>query len=562
MSLPISIPLPKKASIHDFRRRWLVPILFLNGISLLLFFGFYSIDHLAAGGVFAAGVGPWQRYVAFDSRSITDAVSALAGMTAAVFGIVVTVVSIVVQLSASRYSGVTRMYLRDNVNLTVMAYYVITCVSGVWLSVSIQEAFVPRTALLAELVAVSLGIAMMAPYFGYVFWFLEPGNIIERIRREALDAVERGVSSNVRAVVSDAQIRVIAALEELTDVTRSSISNKDKVIAGLAVDSIKDLVLDYLTKKPASDSLWFQLGNAARSNPDFVAMDPESLIDLELRRSWFEWKALRQFLGIYNESLTAMRDIDYLVAIDTRYIGVAAADASDREVVRLALHYKNSFLRSTLNERDVRTSYNALNQYRLLIERLVRDESLKDMAIEAVGYLAYYGRMSFGMDQPFVTETIAYDFSTLCQVASECHASCESALLERFLQLDRPLRSTSEEPALLGVRKAQVKLAAFYLSTGQVTKARLICEDMRQEPIERLSAIRSAIEGVVAKDFWVIIDRGRIFEYMPDAQRAALVQFFAWLGITSPLDDIEPPPPSTAALSISPSQIFPSTRRN
>jgi hypothetical protein len=556
MSLPRSIPLPKKAAIHDFRRRWLAPILLLNGLSLALFFGFYSIDHFAAGGHWSGGGGPWNRYLAFDPSSITDAVSSLAGMNAAVFGIVVTVVSIVVQLSASRYSGVTRMYLRDPINMTVMAYYVITCVAGIWLSVSIQEQFVPRVALTAMLVATSLGLAMMAPYFGYVFWFLEPGNIIDRIRREAVSAIVQGTHSRHSSVVADAQMRAVSALEELTDVTRNSISSKDKVIASLAVDSIKDLVLDYLRRKPESGSLWFRLSEAARSNPDFVAMDPESLTDLETRMNWFEWKALRQYLGIYNESLGAMRDIDYLVSIDTRYVGAAAAGIHDRQIIRLALHYKNSYLRSTLNARDVRTAYNVLNQYRLFVEVLVRDESLKDMAIEAVGYLAYYGRMSFGMDLPFVTETIAYDFSALCQVASECHASCEIPFLERFLQLDRPLRTHGEEPALLGIRKAQVKLATYYLSTGQVNKARMICEDLRQEPVERLSLIRSSLEGVTTKDFWEIIDRGRNFEYMPDSQRITLAKFFNWLGIASPSDEIEPPPPSTVALSDPPSQPY------
>jgi hypothetical protein len=549
MSLPTATSLTKPSAIHDFRRRWLFPILLLNGLSLGLFFAFYSVDHLAAGGALGHGAGPLLRYVHFDSESITDAVSALAGMIAAVFGIVVTVVSIVVQLSASRYSGVTRMYLRDPVNLTVMAYYIVTCVSGIWLSVSIQTGFVPRATIFVMLGATSIGLAMMAPYFGYVFWFLEPGNIIERIRREALAAIRRGTSSRAVIVVADAQVRAISSLEELTDVARGSISSKDKVIASLAVDSVKDLVLDYLKHKPNSNALWFHLGTAARSNPDFVAMDPESLADLEDRRTWFEWKSLRQYLGIYNEALGSMRDIDYLVAIDTRYIGAASAEAGDRELLRLTLHFKNSFLRSTLNARDVRTAYNMLNQYRLLVEGLVRDERHRDIAIEAVGYLAYYGRMSFGMELPFVTETIAYDFSALCQVASECHASCEMALLDQFLLLDRPLRSHGEEPALLGIRKAQVKLAAYYLSTSQVAKARLIFDDLRDEPIERLTAIRSALESVTTKDFWEIIDRGRNFEYMPEAQRRCLGQFFSWLGVSSRTGDVEPPPPSTAALS-------------
>jgi hypothetical protein len=554
MSLPLPIPLPKKAAIHDFRRRWLAPVLLLTGLSLSLFFGFYSIDHLAYGGQMRGGLGPLLRYVDFDPGSITDAVSSLAGMIAAVFGIVITVVSIVLQLSANRYAGVTRMFLREPVNLTVMAYYVITCVSGIWTSVSIKEHFVPRTALVAMLTATTVGLALMVPYFGYVFWFLEPQNIIERIRREALDAVRQGTTSNVARVVAAAQVRAIAALEELTDVTSSSIGQKDKVIASAAVDAMKDLVLDYLKHKPLEDCPWFRLSEDARANPDFVAMDPESLVDLELRRTWFEWKAMRKYLGVFNEALGAMRDINYLVAIDARYLGAAAVAGRDLELVRLVLHYKNSFLRSTLNARDVRTAYNILNQYRILVEHLVRDDALSDMAIEAVGYLAYYGRMSFGLDLAFVTETIAYDFSTLCQVAVESEARCETQLLERFLQLDQPLRKGGDEPALMGVRKAQVKLATFYLAKGHTSKARIIYEDMRHEPQERLSAIRSALEGVTNKDFWEVIDRGRNFEYMPPAQRRALAQFFAWIGIMAQDQEIEPPLPSSVALSESPSR--------
>ena len=106
-------------------------------------------------------------------------------------------------------------------------------------------------------------------------------------------------------------------------------------------------------------------------------------------------------------------------------------------------------------------------------------------------------------------------------------------MLEHFLELDRPLRVQKQESALLGVRKAQVKLAAYYIAQGDEAKARLISKDMQGEPLERLLAIRHALESVTSKDFWEIIDRGRNFEYMPPKQRAALATFFSWLGVHS-----------------------------
>ena len=179
--------------LGNFRKQWLVPIVVLTSTSLLVFWAFYSFDHFFTGGdVQPPFKTPFARYVQFDPSSITDAVSSLAGMIAAVFGIVITVVSIIVQLSADRYTGVARMFLRDRVNLVVMGYYLIACVCGVWLSVSIHRDYVPRMALLVMISATTLGLVLMAPYFRYVFWFLEPMNIISRIRSEAVGVARRG----------------------------------------------------------------------------------------------------------------------------------------------------------------------------------------------------------------------------------------------------------------------------------------------------------------------------------------------------------------------------------
>ncbi len=512
----------------SFRKQWLMPIAVLSSAALALFWGFYTVDHFITGGASQPRAPtPFGRYIHFDPSSITDAVSSLAGMIAAVFGIVITVVSIIVQLSADRYTGVARMFLRDRINLVVMGYYLIACVCGVWLSLSVHHDYVPRLALLAMIGATTFGLVLMAPYFRYVFWFLEPMNIISRIRREAVGVAVRGAGDRDRHRAALAQAQILSAMEELTDITSNSISGKDKIIASGAVDALKDFSLAYLANKPLATDGWFGIGAQIRQNPDFVAMDPESLVDLEVRRTWVEWKVMRQYLGIYNEALVSMRDINYLIAIDTRYLGEAAGTARDAELIELVFRFMNSYLRSTLNARDVRTAYNVLNQYRLLIEAMIR---LKNggAVLEGVKHMNYYGHVSFDMKLTFVTETVAYDLSALCQYANEQGSPEEEAMLAQFLELDRPLRVSSQENALLGVRKAQVKLAAFYLMRGEQQKARRIARDMQNEPADRLLSIRRALEAVESKDFWEIIDRGRNFEYMPPAQRACLADFFSW----------------------------------
>ncbi len=518
----------------SLRSQWILRIGILLAVAAVVFWTLYSLDFFFTGRRFeATPTNPLTHYLNFDPGSISDAISSLAGNIAAIFGLVITVVSIIVQLSADRYTGVTRMFFRDRLNIGVMAYYLVVCIYAVWLSMSLQHDYVPRAVIVTMLGATTTGLLLMPPYFGYVFWFLEPTTIIHRIRSDAVKTAGKGALESNRAACFEAQATTLNAMEELTDITSNSISGKDKIIASGAVDALKDFALEYLKVKARATKDWFSIGAGIRENPDFVAMDPESIEDLEERRTWVEWKVMRQYLGIYNEALATMRDINYLIAIDTRYIGEAAIHARDRELLSLVYRYMNSYLRVTLNARDVRTAYNVLHQYRLLVETMLRNDH-GEAALEGVKYMKYYAHVSFDMKLTFVTETVAYDVSTLCEVANRVGAREEPEMLKEFLELDQPLLARGQEKGLLGVRKAQVKLASYYLLTQQEPKARLICKDMEGEPRERLLAIRKQLESVTSKDFWEIIDRGRNFEFMPVEQRECMKTFFSWLSLDAP----------------------------
>lgn len=512
------------------RRLWLYPVVILASIAFVGFAAFYLVDYnVTGGGAATTDDGALDHYVRFDPHSITDAISALGGMTAAVLGIVITVVSLLVQLSSERYTGVAQMFLRDRINLAVMAYFVVACVCGVFLSLSVHSNFVPRATLIAMIVATSFGLVLMLPYFAYVFRFLEPGNLIERIRKEAVGALAGGATEKDPVKVAAAQLPALTAMEELTDITSNSISGKDKIIASRAVDSIKDFVLEYLAVKTRASKSWFRIGQDIRDNPDFVAMDPESLADLETERTWLEWKALRQYLGIYAEAQASMPDINYLIAIDTRYIAEAALAHKDRHLVELAFRFMNSYLRAALNARAVRTAYNVLNQYRLMIEAMIAGGE-HEVAVEGVRHMIYYGRTSYDLQLGFVTETVAYDVGAICEFAhQETAGTLDDRMLTMFLDLDQPLRAKRQESALQGIRKAQLKLACYYLDKGQSGRARRIADDMAGEDAARLATIREQLERVKSKEFWEIIDRGRNFEYMPSRQRTQLAAFFEML---------------------------------
>lgn len=512
-------------------RHWVAPVVTMAAAALVFFVAFYAFDYMLTGGTLLSAGGLWQHYTAFTPDLVSDALPALGMTLVAALGIVLTVVAIIVQLSSDRYTGVALMFLRDPVNIGVMSGYIVASLLAVWLSVTLRVDFVPRVLLLLVMGMTSVGLAVMLPYFAYVFWFLEPGNIIDRLRLHTSRLNQRGLATRASREVDLLQGRVLTQMEEITDIANNSIDGRDKIVAGHAVDALRDFLIHYIEHKPQEDRPWYGIGRQLRDNPNFVAMDKQLMRDLEQRRLWVEWKTLRQYLGVYDEALESMQEINSLVAIDTRYIGEAAARKGEGELVRMVLRFMNSFLRSAINHGSVRTAYNVLHQYRMMLENLLR-LGHDGLACEGVSFIKYYGHVAFDADLDFVTETAAHDIAELCQF---CHrhgyAAAEQRILRQLLDLDaeEPARGYPQLRGLKGVRKAQAKLAVYYISVGAEANARMIAADMRDDSPGLQQSIRDDLARAESPHFWEIVDRGTNFEYLPENERVQLDVFFSWL---------------------------------
>lgn len=70
-----------------------------------------------------------------DPMSALDTLSNAAEVVAGVLAIAITVVAIVVQLAATRYTHrITSMFVREPVNVSVISFFVLTTIQCVWVS--------------------------------------------------------------------------------------------------------------------------------------------------------------------------------------------------------------------------------------------------------------------------------------------------------------------------------------------------------------------------------------------------------------------------------------------
>ena len=529
------------------RRIWLYPLSILTGISMAIFFVVHEVDVLHGAG---RRGGFWD---VFFTLSVNDAAQAMGGIgevIAAILGIVITVASIIVQLAATRYSArVTEMFFRDRTNLAVMAFFVISAVFSLWVNFSIRAAadgseptFVPQYGVLVTMILLTLSLLLMAPYFAYVFDFLEPDKIVGRIKASGIDQALRAQEGEVESRVGERQMMALGSLEQLADVALNAIEAKDKGIATDTVDAVCDLVISYLPRKNELDERWFMIQGRLRRDPDFVSMNAEALDKLTQTRTWLEYKALRQYLMIYREALTLLPDIINLLAIDTRYMGQAAVRAGDRAALGVVVKFFNTYMRRAINARDIAAGYNNLNQYRYLGEELLQAR-WDDEVVRIAEHFKYYAQTSQANKLPFLTETVAFDLCTLNEIAHDLGSGCREALLRIFLEVDKEADVEHQDSCLRGVRKAQVKLATHYLMKGDDALARRIWRDMKDERPDRLRSIKDELLAVTTSEFWEVNDRGGVFEYIEPERREFIHAFFAWF----PAVSVRPPPPAVSA---------------
>ena len=174
---------------NRWRRTLLGTIALLAGVAVVLFGIFWLVDFFYLHADVNAGREPLERLFAFDPETLQNALGNLAQIIAAVLGIAITVVSIVVQLAATRYTPrVADMFFRDRTNLAVMGFFVVACINAVWVSLAVSRDYVPVATVLATVGLVTASLLALMPYFAYVFDFLDPEKVVARIGQQTLES--------------------------------------------------------------------------------------------------------------------------------------------------------------------------------------------------------------------------------------------------------------------------------------------------------------------------------------------------------------------------------------
>ncbi|MBI4081760.1 MAG: DUF2254 domain-containing protein [Candidatus Lambdaproteobacteria bacterium] len=511
-------------------RIWLPPILVSLGVSAGL---------ILVGRVIDFGILRQQpERVLTDWIFLQDADAAhellLASLQvlAGIFAITITVVAIIVQLSATSYtSRVVDLFLADPLNTLIFFANVVPLCFGMWLAgVSTAENY-SSVSMALYVILSTLAIVMVIPYFKYVFHFLQPRNIIDRIEHSI--EITLAMAQRERANIARHRAEVTNSIRQLSDIAMSSLTHADVVLALQSLDSIKAATLFYLQRKARLPAAWFEVEAS-----QMMGLSQEVLDDVVKNRVWLELEVFKQYELAFTTSLRKVRDINGCIARNLREIGEMAAAVDADRTVEFVIKGFNTLIMYCQSERDIRSAVTVIYQYRKLGEAvLYRPDLLEKIAL----HLKYYGHNSQRRRIFFILDAVAYDLRVLIELVFERFPENIDGLLRVFLELDQ-LAATPEDLAFLrGVRKSQALMAGFFIRQRRFDLVKRILDDMREESPEFVRSVKRDLFANTTREFWEIEDRGVSFYYVDEHNRESVEQFFSWL-----LGDSQPPFPLAA----------------
>lgn len=467
-----------------YLRRWFLPTGILVAVSLALWVITTVLDYWAFAppdsftSVLLLGYADTAKYI----------FTAIGQSLAAVLGITMMVVLLVVQLAAARYShSLIQLYIEDRANTFILSLFVISIVYSFWAGNTVKDSFVPTLGLLAALVLATACFVSLIPYFRHVFGFLEPEVIVARLEGKAQEAMQTGAGER------EADRRILQRMGQIGRIATTSVAQMETDVAVKAVRSLEHLCRHHLE---------FRAG----------------VLDSQVHP--VEMEALALLNRVYGLALNKSRDVTYAAAGSGRSIAEAALKLGRGEIPKASLMLLNTMLRAGINEKDSLTIYHLLHQYRLLAETLL--SQCDERVLEVLFYFKYYALTAQQAGVRFIVDTVAYDLNILCQKAWQCGSPVLDRVLECFLEMEPFLERHGQQGAVFPVRKMYGVLASHLLVGGATSLAEPFINRLRAMPEEELTRLRDELLAGTDEFFWEFTERKVNFDYLGERERQSL----------------------------------------
>jgi len=368
-----------------------------------------------------------------------------------------TVTAIAVPLTANLYTPrLLDLFIRDRINQAFLGLLVCSAALVHYTLYILRDGpglrFVPPV---LTNVSAGLGfccILLAAPYVYHMFNFLQPHEIVRRMRVALLQRLElarRQDSPALRLAVAD-------LVEQIGEVSLRACGRNDNGMAARAIDELESVARVYWEVKPTMPAGWFD------GHPHAGLTIPTQAVDhLRESRCWFEFHLFRTLGMLLPAAMANTPDVVTRVGRTIRVAAEWAESSGDEGVVKLALKFLNTFLRQSISLRQVRGFYHLSFEYRRLGEALLPSQDA--WVVQVAESLAYYAAEAATAGVSFARDIALYDLAELVIRAEDAAPDRRDAMLALLVSATRNSDGRLEPAVKLlahGLRLQRAELTA------------------------------------------------------------------------------------------------------
>ena len=491
--------------MKDNTRRFLKTALFIVAVALGIVFVQSALEILFSGT-------PLHHLDSLNAAEARSLLSMLNRNLNQAMGILFIVTGMAVPLTANLYSlKFLELFVRNPVIITALLLVIFVNVSSLWTSYSLSGQTVPVFQLGLVFVLTIVSLLLIFPYLMYIFRFLHPKTLLGLLEGEVKTCLLQARQPRRAALNRE---RVAETLEHIANIAVRSVDRSDRNTAIDSVLSLEKLARHFWLVRDQLHPSWFEADQNF-----FLGFSSLAVEQMTVSRSWMEMKLYYQFFEVLRAACPRMPELTSTIAKSLRKLCLERASLENPALRELVIEYFNTFLRLTINRRDVRSVFIIFDQYRTLAETM--EGNFPKEVLEVAYYFDYYGMAAREQGLPFVVETVAHDLGALVKKGWQNGSPFRKELLDRFLNYDRQAK-----PPLPGVKKAQALLASYFIHSGQKEPAELIRRSFQELDPEFIRRLEKELLQVTSQKYWEVSERRMNIEFVPEPQRMKLREFF------------------------------------
>jgi hypothetical protein len=471
--------------------------------------------------VFATGI-TWDRLSRLNPNEARNLMHLMSRACNQLMGVVFTTVAIAVPLTANLYSlKFLEYFIKDRINALMLSAAVFAALNLVIVGYTIKDDYVPRAILGLQIVLVVMLFAAIFPYLYYVFRFLHPNTLLDRLEAEIRKDLRAARDADPEDVPR-LRKEVGEGLDHLANIVIRSVDRLDRTTAIEGVLALERSARLYASLKPQIPEGWFHADHQL-----FLGFSSRAVEEMAETRTWTEMKVFGELREIMSAAVPRTHDLASVVAKVLRRLGEEPSTLHDPVLRHLVAEYFNTFIRLAITRRDQRSAFLVLDQYRTFAESA--SAASPDEGLEIAFYLQYYGQAARDAQLPFLTEVVAHELGGMVTRAYETASPAKDALLERLLGYDR-----DNAPLLAGVLKAHAIAASRLAQLGETAAAAALAGRFAGVPRHVVQRLRDELLSVTREKYWEVNERRINIYWIPAEQRDALRAFLDSVLLASP----------------------------